>query len=169
MRKSLAILLLSLLASCSTPQGPANKLEKASVLPLELNDNFQFRKIKLEFLNADPVPLTQSEPVLFQRQWMTWGAVDRYQLERRYGNYFTFFWRTSERADVTVRFEYRQSALSNYVMAMERYYPEAKGSYQSDFTTAGDEYLEFGRVTSWRVLLIVNGRIVALNQSFMWR
>jgi hypothetical protein len=169
MRTSLAFLLLSLLASCSTPQGPAAKLEKASVLPLELNDNFQFRKTKLYFLNADPVPVTESEPVLFEREWMMWGAVDRYQREKRYGNYFTFFWRTSEPADVTVRFEYRQSALSNYVMAMERYYPEAKGSYQSAFTTAGDEYLEFGRVTSWRVLLIVDGRIVALNQSFMWR
>jgi hypothetical protein len=169
MRISLAIVLLSFLASCSTPQEPATKLERASVLPLELNDNYQFRKIKLYFLNADPIPTTQSEPILVERQWITWGAVDRNQLEKRYGNYFTFFWRTSERADVTVRFEYRQSALSNYVMAMERYYPEARGSYQSDFNTAGDEYLEFGRVTSWRVLLIVDGRIVALRQSFMWR
>jgi hypothetical protein len=169
MRTSLAFVLLSLLASCATPQGPATKLERASVLPLELNDNYQFRKTKLYFWNEDPIPVTQSEPVIFERQWMAWGAVNRYQLEKRYGNYFTFFWRTSERADVTVRFEYRQSALSNYVMAMERYYPEAKGSYESEFTTAGDEYLEFGRVTSWRVLLIVNGRIVALSQSFMWR
>ena len=90
-------------------------------------------------------------------------------MEERYGNYYTFFWRTSERADVTVRLEYRQSALGNYVMAMERYYPQAKGSYTSEFNTAGDEYLESGRVTSWRVLLIVDGRIVALRQSFMWR
>jgi hypothetical protein len=144
MRTSLAFVLLLLLASCSSPQAPATKLERASVLPLELNDNYQFRKIKLYFLNADPVPVTQSEPILFER-------------------------RTLERADVTVRLEYRQSALSNYVMAMERYYPEARGSYRSDFNTAGDEYLEFGRVTSWRVLLIVDGRIVAFRQSFMWR
>jgi hypothetical protein len=169
MRTSLAFVLLLLLASCSSPQAPATKLERASVLPLELNDNYQFRKIKLYFLNADPVPVTQSEPILFERQWISWGAVDKYQLEKRYGNYFTIFWRTLERADVTVRLEYRQSALSNYVMAMERYYPEARGSYRSDFNTAGDEYLEFGRVTSWRVLLIVDGRIVAFRQSFMWR
>ena len=170
MRKFLAFAFLSLtLSSCSTLPGPATKLEKADVLPLELNDNYQFRKIKLFFLNADPAPLTLSEPVLFERQWITFGAVDRNQLERLYGNYFTFFWRTSERADVTVRLEYRQSALANYVMAMERYYPEAKGSFRSDFNTAGDDYLEFGRVTSWRVLLIVNGRVVALRQSFMWR
>jgi hypothetical protein len=170
MRTSLffAVLLL-VFCSCSTPQGPATKLERASILPLELNDNFQFRKIKLFFFSEDPGAFTLSEPVLFERQRIQWGAVERFQLERRYGNYFTFFWRTSERADVTVRLEYRQAALANHVMAMERYYPEAKGSYISDFNTAGDDYLEFGRVTSWRVLLIVNGRIVALSQSFMWR
>ena len=79
------------------------------------------------------------------------------------GTITQFFWRTSEQADVTVRLEYRQAALGNYVMAVERYYPQAKGSYKSEFDTAGDEYLENGRVTSWRVLLIVNGRIVALQ------
>jgi hypothetical protein len=170
MRTSLAFALLSLaFFSCSTPPGPATKLEKAGVLPLEINDKFQFRKIQQSFFSRDPVPVTQSEPVLFERQRMRWGAVDQYQLEERYGNYYTFFWRASDRADVTVRLEYRQSALGNYVMAMERYYPQAKGSYRSEFNTAGDEYLESGRVTSWRVLLIVEGRIVALRQSFMWR
>lgn len=170
MRTSLAFALLSLaFFSCSTPPGPATKLERAGVLPLEINDNFQFRKIQQSFFSRDPVPVTQSEPVLFESQRMRWGAVDQYQLEERYGNYYTFFWRASDRADVTVRLEYRQSALGNYVMAMERYYPQAKGSYRSEFNTAGDEYLESGRVTSWRVLLIVDGRIVALRQSFMWR
>jgi hypothetical protein len=170
MRTSLAFALLSLaFCSCSTPPGPATKLEKAGVLPLELNDNFQFRKIKLFYFSADPVPVTTSEPILFERERIAWGAVDGYQRAQRYGNYYTFFWRTSQRADVTVRLEYRQSALGNYVMAMERYYPDAKGSYRSDFNTAGDEYLEYGRVTSWRVLLIVDGRIVAFRQSFMWR
>jgi hypothetical protein len=170
MRTSLAFALLSLaFFACSTPPGPATKLEKAGVLPLEINDKFQFRKIQQSFFSRDPVPVTQSEPVLFERQRMRWGVVDQYQLEQRYGNYYTFFWRAADRADVTVRLEYRQSALGNYVMAMERYYPQAKGSYKSEFNTAGDEYLESGRVTSWRVLLIVDGRIVALRQSFMWR
>jgi hypothetical protein len=170
MRISLTFVLLSLaFSSCSTPPEPATKLEKAAVLPLEINDKFQFRKIKLAYFTGDPAATTQSEPVNFERARLEWGAVDRYQLQQRYGNYFTFFWRTSEQADVTVRLEYRQAALGNYVMAAERYYPQAKGSYRSEFTTAGDEHLEFGRVTSWRVLLIVDGRIVAFRQSFIWR
>jgi hypothetical protein len=170
MRIPLTFVLLSLaFSSCSTPPEPATKLEKAAVLPLEINDKFEFRKIKQAYFSGDPAPVTKSEPVEFERKRLEWGAVDRYQLERRYGNYYTFFWRTSERADVTVRLEYRQAALGNYVMAMERYYPQARGSYKSEFNTAGDEHLEYGRVTSWRVLLIVDGRIVAFRQSFMWR
>ncbi|MFZ0712567.1 MAG: hypothetical protein WAM53_21185 [Terrimicrobiaceae bacterium] len=170
MRTSLAFAFLSIaFFSCSTPQGPATKLEKAAVLPLEINENFQFRKTKQFFFNGDPVPVTTSEPILLERQRKAWGAVNRYELERRYGNYYNFFWRTTERADVTIRLEYRLAALGNHVMAKERYYPGAKGSYRSDFDTTGDEYLEFGRVTSWRILMIVNGRIVGLRQSFMWR
>ena len=101
MRIPLAFAFLSLaFSSCSTPPEPATKLEKAAVLPLELNDRFQFRKIQQAYFTADPAPITQSEPVNFERQRLRWGAVDRYQLEKRYGNYYTFFWRTSERADV---------------------------------------------------------------------
>ena len=80
MRTPLAFCLLSLaFFSCSTPQGPATKLEKAAVLPLEINDKFQFRKIKQDFFNADPVPVTTSEPVVSSAQRLTWGAVGHYQ------------------------------------------------------------------------------------------
>lgn len=171
MRKFLGLVLTTfILASCSTVPGPATKLEHANVLPLELNDNFQFRKIK-RFFYDDTVQriTTQSEPILVEIQRLNFGAVDGFDLRQRYGNYFTFFWRTSEQADVTIRFEYRQAALSNYVMAQERYYPAARGSFESQFDIIGDDFLEYGRVTSWRILLIVNGKIVALRQSFIWK
>jgi hypothetical protein len=171
MRTFLGIALLSLaLASCaSVPPVPATKLEKANVLPLALNDNFQFRKVKLFYHQNIPAATTTSETILFERQRITWGSVNGYDTQKLFGSYFTFFWRTSEAADVTFRLEYRQSALGNQVLAQERYYPGARGSFQSDFTVIGDEYLEFGAVTSWRALLIVDGRIVALKQSFMWK
>lgn len=170
MRTFLGLIFLTLaLSSCSTLPEPATRLEKASVLPLALNDNFQFRKTKLYFLQPIPPPVTTSEPILFEQIRKTWGALDNYDTEQRFGNYFTFFWRTREEADVTVRLEYRQAALGNHVMAQERYYPAVRGSVTSEFTVTGDEYLESGRVTSWRVLLIVDGKIVGLRQSFLWR
>ncbi len=169
MRTFLGTLLsLLLLSSCATPE-PATKLEKANVLPLSLNDNFQFRKQKLYFYDGKVAPITTSEPVIFERQRVEWGAVGWTEREERFGSYYTFFWRTSEQADVTVRLEYRQAALGNYVMALERYYPNAKGSFKSDFEVIGDDFLEFGQVTAWRALLIVDGRIVGLTQSFIWK
>jgi hypothetical protein len=54
-------------------------------------------------------------------------------------------------------------------MAKERFYPDTVGSHRSTFEVVGDEFFENGRVTSWRALLIVDGRIVALSQSYMWR
>jgi hypothetical protein len=170
MRKFLGLFFATFaLAACSTVPEPATHLEKANVLPLALNDNFQFRKVKLYYLSPVPPPVTSSEPVVFEQLRMTWGVLDGQDMEQRYGNYFTFFWRTKVEADVTVRLEYRQAGLGNHVMAQERYYPAAKGSYQSDFRVTGDEYLEAGRVTAWRALLIVDGKIVALRQSFLWK
>lgn len=159
-----------LLTSCATPPGPPTRLERANVLPLALNDRYQFRKVKMLLNNYESQWVrTQSETVNFERARMNFGAVNRYDVEQRFGNYYDFFWRTSDTADVTVRFEYRQASTGNFVMAMERYYPGAHGSYKSTFNIIGDDYLERGIVTSWRVVLIVDGRIVALKQSFMWQ
>lgn len=170
MRKFLGLLLLPFVfSSCSSVPEPATKLEKANVLPLALNDNFQFRKMKLAYFQPVEPPITTSEPVIFEQIRMTWGALDNYDIEQRYGNYYMFFWRTKEEADVTVRLEYRQAGYGNHVMAQERYYPGAKGSFETPFTVIGDEYLEGGRVTAWRALLIVDGKIVGLRQSFLWR
>lgn len=157
------------LCSCSTTDAPATKLETANILPLALDDHFEFRKQELSFFDDGPQVNTQSEAINFERARRDWGAITEVDRKQRYGNYYTFYWRTSERADVTVRLEYRQAALGNYVMAQERYYPNAHGSYRSPFAVIGDDFHESGRVTSWRALLIVNGKIVGLTQSYIWK
>ncbi len=170
MRNILLLLPITIfLTACAGREVPATKLDKANVLPLAINDAFQFRKQTLAFLDGGATAATLSETVSFERRRLEWGAIDQTDIELRYGNYFTFFWRATEEADVTVRLEYRQASLGNFVMAQERYYPAAKGSYKSDFQVTGDDFLEMGRVTSWRALLIVEGRIVALSQSFIWK
>ncbi|MDX2079314.1 MAG: hypothetical protein SFU53_00875 [Terrimicrobiaceae bacterium] len=159
-----------LLAGCATPEAPVNQLERANVLPLALDSDFQFRKVQQTFLDTqNPMVETRSEAARFERARATWGAIDSSELRQRDGQYFNFFWRARREADVTVRLEYRQAGLANYVKAKEIYYPAARGSRKSSFEVTGDEFLENGRVTSWRVLLIVEGRIVAFRQSFMWR
>lgn len=166
----LATALVAALTGCSTTEVPATRLEKANVLPLAIDDSFQFRKILTSVYDPDlPEVRTKVDFVNFERSRRTWGAIDSLELTQRFGNYFTFFWRNSTEADVTVRLEYRQAELGNHVMAMEHFYPAAKGSYRTTFQVTGDDFLEAGLVTAWRALLIVDGRIVALRQSYMWR
>ncbi len=154
----------------SAPPTPPRLLEKARVLPLALDDAFQFRKTKTYFndpLLTKQVP-TQEEMIRFEQQHVNFGALTGNDRRERYGQYFTFFWRTSRKSDVTMRFEYRQANLGSHVQARERDYPAAKGSFRSEFNIIGDDFLDDGKVTAWRAVLIENGKIVALNQSFLW-
>ena len=162
------------LAGCATHEGSATRLDKANILPLELDDDYQFRKILTSVFDPSLVEAKVASGktggvIDFERQRRTWGAVDSLEVSKRHGSYFTFFWRNSKESDVTLRLEYRQAGLGNYVMAQERFYPAARGSHRSTFQIVGDDFLENGLVSAWRALLIVDGRIVALRQSAMWR
>ena len=171
--KSLLIHLAALALAAtgwSAPPTPPRVLEKARVLPLALDDAFQFRKTKT-YLNDNTVVKqvpTQEEMITFERQRVNFGAITGNDRRERFGQYFTFFWRTSRKSDVTMRFEYRQANLGSHVQAREFAYLAAKGSFRSEFDIIGDDFLEDGKVTAWRAVLIENGKIVALNQSFLW-
>ena len=110
------------------------------------------------------------QSLVFERRHLLYGAITGSDIRDRYGNYFTFFWRARRPANLTVRLEYRQQKLGSMVQAREVDYPDAKGSYITRFSVNGDDYLEQGRVSAWRVLLIENHQtIVALGQSYLWR
>lgn len=147
---------------------PPRLLDKANVLPLALDDAFQFRKTKT-FLHD---PLTQQptlDPMIaFERQRLNFGAVSNVDRLQRFGHYFTFYWRSKRPANLTIRLEYRQANLGAHVQAQELYYEGVKGTVSSEFKVVGDDYRDDGRITAWRALLIENGKIVALNQSFLW-
>jgi len=167
--KCLIPLLVSVaLATAGDCGEPPRLLDKANVLPLALDDAFQFRKTKT-FLHD---PLTQQptiDPMIaFERQRLNFGAVSNFDRQQRFGHYFTFSWRARRTADLTVRFEYRQASLGAHVQAQEYFYAGVKGTVGSAFKVVGDDYREDGRITAWRALLIENGKIVALSQSFLW-
>jgi hypothetical protein len=107
--------------------------------------------------------------VNFERQRVNYGAittsVDRIELR---GHYYDFFWRTREPGPLTVRFEFRQANLGSYVQAREVSYDHPRGTMETKFQVIGDDYLQDGRVISWRAVLISEGKIVALTQSYLW-
>ena len=99
-----------------------------------------------------------------------WPATTKLDRQALTGNYLDFYWwNHGQPADVTVRLEYRQANLGNFVMACEKSYTGVKGSTKTQFTIIGDDYLENGPITNWRCLLIVDGKIVGLTQSYLWR
>lgn len=166
---------------------PAVKiLTKVNQLPVALDDNFQFRKTKLFYLNENPPKSKKSfsqafsnnpnsptagiaEASLgFERTYRLYGAITNADRNQRYGNYLDFFWRVKRPANVTVRLEYRQEKLRSFVQAREISYANAKGNVKTEFAIIGDDYFQDGRVTAWRCLLIENGKIVAENRSYLW-
>jgi hypothetical protein len=174
MRKSLgvAFFILLLAKNMSCAENPL-ALPNANVLPEALSDDFQFRKFDI-FINAPlrprATPMTTRELAIYMElHRRTWGAIDGTEINAKTGEFFTFFWRAKRQADLTLRFEYRQSNLKNLVQAREIDYPAARGSHESEFDIVGNDYSEDGRVTSWRALLIENHVIVALLQSRAWR
>lgn len=172
---ALASLLVPLPAHAS-PQPPVKLLSRANVLPLAIDPAFEFRKTKTFFLESPLVTgqkngaADNGESIAFERRHLLYGAVTPSDVRDRYGNYYTFFWRARRPANLTVRLEYRQQKLGGYVQAREVEYPGAKGSHVTRFQITGDDYVEQGRVSAWRVLLIENHQtIVALGQSYLWR
>ncbi len=158
-----------LLASCVTPSPPAVEMPHAAVLPLALDDNFQFRKFK-RFLNQLDLFLpTKSETLIFERNRASFGALSADEVRQRQGTIFDFFWRARRPADITIRFEYRQEKLGNAVRAQETSVQNAHGNMKTTFAVVGDNFHWDGPVTAWRCLLIENNRIVALKQSYLWK
>jgi hypothetical protein len=195
MRFVTAFFALTFLASSAPGKGAREEpkvVEKVTPLPVALDKDFEFRKTKLFFLSEKgPKPserarqetskiggksnspnqktaTMQDAPLTFERQYRLYGAVTALDQRQRFGNYFDFFWRAKRRADVTVRLEYRQEKLHEHVQAQEITYRNARGTHKTEFRVVGDDYFDDGRVISWRCLLIVNGRIVAENRSFLW-
>jgi hypothetical protein len=190
---------LALIATASGLLGAAEEpriLAKVTPLPVALSKDFEFRKTKLFFLSErGPKPgeraqqtaskLSPGAPsgsastqktatladtqIVFERQYRLFGAVTGLDQAQRCGDYFDFFWRTKRPAEVTVRLEYRQEKLHDFVQGQEISYRVAPGTHKTEFKVIGDDYFDDGRVIAWRCLLIENGRIVAENRSYMWK
>jgi hypothetical protein len=175
MRTTLALATLPLVLlsvapalSATLPETPQTRLENPDVLPLALDDRYQFRKVE-ELLNDPKYAKPSLDPMVnFERQRVNYGAITSTDHLEIRGHYYNFFWRTRETGPLTVRFEFRQANLGAYVQAREVAYDHPRGTMETHFQVIGDDYLQDGRVISWRALLISQGKIVALTQSYLW-
>ena len=172
---SLALLCLALVGCAAEPpkalhQPKAYQIQNPGSFPIALDKDFEFRKTKEYFLDpVTPKYDSKNDPsVAFERYYRTYGAITALDARDLFGTYFDFFWRGRRDADVKVRLEYRQEKLHAFVQAREVHYPKAKGHNRTEFAIIGDEFAAAGRVIAWRVLLIEDGRVVALTRSYLW-
>jgi hypothetical protein len=194
MRFAGALFCLVCVSAAFAQQNAARPQPNVSTLPVAPDPNFQFRKTKIYAVEAQlqrnlarlktatsvsaassttnkttsPSTVTQEQSLLFERAYRLYGAVTPLEQRQRFGEYFDFFWRAKQRADVTVRFEYKQENLRAFVQAKELNYTGAHGTCHSGFQVIGDEFANDGHVLAWRCLLISNGRVVAEKRSFLW-
>lgn len=193
---ALALALWCAAAAFAREQPAPKLLTKVQPLPVALDPDFQFRKTKLYFLSekarteskhstgsgrgsgdsqsssssrSRSTSAVQDASINFERNYRLFGAVTKLDQRERYGDYLDFFWRAKRPADVTVRLEYQQDKLHAHTQAQEVSLHGVRGTQKTDFKVIGDDYADNGRIIAWRCVLIVDGKIVAENHSFMWR
>lgn len=193
----LALILVSGSSVFARTEEKPRVIDRVVPLPIALSDDFQFRKTKLYLLTenvagdkasatdqslqsatkgaklsgsapSSKTTTVQDASIRFERQYRLWGAVTKLDRRERFGNYFDFFWKARRTANLTVRLEYRQEKLHAHIQAQEISYPNARGAYKTEFKVVGDDYLDDGRVTAWRCLMIENGQVVAETHSYLW-
>ena len=169
---------LRTLSLAAPAQGPVVLLGHADALPLALDPAVEVRKVKTDFLETPEVTgvrrlrteNSEDQNIAFERRRLLYGAITPSAQRARYGSYYTFFWRSRRPGKFVVRLEYRQQKLGAYVQAREVAYPAGGGSHVTRFAVNGDDYVEQGRVSAWRLVVVEDGRkIVALKQSYLWR
>jgi hypothetical protein len=164
--EALALARRMLVPKTSGSSGAADYLP---ALPLALSDDFEFSKVK-QFFTLGGAPIaTAEESIPFEHNYVMWGAITEADRRERRGHYYTFFWKTRRPgAKVKVRLEYRQQNYGDFVQAREVACDGARRENLTKFQVTGDDFLGGGRVTSWRCLIVEDGKVVGLTNSFLW-
>jgi hypothetical protein len=142
----------------------------AGTLPLALDDAFEVEKVFSVLIDPSVNGRVDTPWMRIERDRRFYGAINAFERKQREGHAYTVHWRarTPSPAEITVRFEYRQKRLGSHVQTQEVQFSKVAGRQRTEFTVQGDDYHQDGAVTAWRILLIEQGRVVGLQQSFLW-
>lgn len=139
-------------------------------LPLALDDAFEVEKVFSVLIDPAVNGRVDSPWMRIEQDRRYYGAINAFERKQREGHSYTVHWRAknSPPYGLTVRFEYRQQRLGSHVQTQEVHFPKVSGKQRTEFTVQGEDYHQDGAVTAWRILLIEQGRVVGLQQSFLW-
>jgi len=111
-----------------------------------------------------------ADPMLdFEHRRYLLGAVEDSEMEERYGNYFSIFWKTQSKAPATVRLDFRQGKTGNQIHTLEEFVSKPGRTNVTKFQVAGPDYQSKGKVTQWKASVIENGAVVAEYKSYLWK
>lgn len=99
-----------------------------------------------------------------------YGAVTIEERAAKLGQYYTILWNlpNDTNADRKVIFYYQQGGSGSLVKTMSRDIPKGLAHGKEEFGITGEDYFERGRVLTWKTDLIVEGKTVASEQSYLW-
>jgi hypothetical protein len=140
----------------------------AGTLPLALDDAFEVEKVFSVLIDPVVNGRVDTPWMKIEQGRRYFGAINAFERRQREGHAYTVHWRAKTPAELTVRFEYRQQRLGSHVQTQEVQFLKATGRQRTEFTVQGADYHQDGAVTAWRILLIEQGRVVGLQQSFLW-
>jgi hypothetical protein len=154
-------------AGASLKPAPA---PSTGTLPLALDDAFEVEKVFSVLIDPAVNGRVDSPWMKIEQDRRYYGAINSFERRQREGHSYTVHWRAKSAAPtgLTVRFEYRQQRLGSHVQTQEVHFPKVSGKQRTEFTIQGEDYHQDGAVTAWRILLIEQGRVVGLQQSFLW-
>ncbi len=133
-------------------------------------DGAKITKVKYFHLNPE-VPLNTEERALqMERDYHLYGAVTRAERQQRAGHYYSVFWKAEDRdSPILLRFEYRQANAGLEAMSLEIPIERIRRSNVTRFEITGDDYLDLGPVTAWKVTLVRGDQELVSQQSFLWK
>lgn len=149
----LTVVLMTLTSCSSTSVGPGGEVTKVKYYHL---------------VPGQPVS-TRDPAIQMERDYHLYGAVTRAEIMGRGGHYYTIFWKAYDPSQpVTVRFEFRQANTGLTAKIREETVTDVRAKNLSRFEVTGDEYLNDGRVTAWRVTLLRGKDELASQESYLW-
>ena len=125
-----------------------------------------------QFYLRDQVEDDLDDPMMRgEKSRLLHGAVTMAERSDRLGQYYTVLWNDADGAGsgpVEVRFDYRQGASGSRIKTRSETFSAKTPSGKAVFSVIGDDYSKRGKVISWKVTLLRDGRALSSKQSYMW-
>ena len=99
-----------------------------------------------------------------------YGAISLEERKQKLGQYYTILWSLpdSTASAREIIFRYQQGGSGSRVKTMTRNLPQGTSDGKEEFGIIGDDYFNNGRVLAWKTDLLVDGAIIASEQSYLW-